>query len=318
MITDRQRELRRRNIGGSDLAAVVELATGLIPGSLSPYKSAADVFWEKRPDLVLPEGQDPPQKETKAQRRGNSIEWYIIGCAREVLAPLTLTASQRRVSKGRDGGIIACNLDAILNEPQEPVEAKSCADFRLRDEFGDAGTDEIPYGYMIQVQGEILVCGPKCQQGHLFAVLGWRIDMEPVHYVIPRNNAIIDRITDAALWFWNDHVLKGVPPKGGETPPEHLLKAIKPDEGKSISLEADQERLVEAFLTHQQMAGLHKKGQEACEMELRNLMREASVARLRDGRTVEIGTTKRRAYEVEAMEYTVLRIKKSKTDKGEA
>src|SRR5690606_22364060 len=115
----------------------------------------ADVFWDKRPDLVVDPKALPDEKPTAFQKRGNTIESYIIECAREALAPLTLTASQRRVSKGRDKGIIAVNLDWIVNETQDPGEAKSCADFRLRDQWGAAETDEVPFGYMVQVQSAI-------------------------------------------------------------------------------------------------------------------------------------------------------------------
>lgn len=281
MITDYQRELRRKNLGGSDLAAVVEFAKGLAPGSLSPYKTAADVFWDKRPDLVVDPKSLPEEKPTAAQRRGNTIESYITEFAREALAPLTLTASQRRVSKGRDKGIIAVNLDWLVNETQEPGEAKSCADFRLRDQWGAAETDEVPFGYMVQVQSAIYVTGAK--QGHLFALLGWDPGMIPVRYLISRDDPVIEAIVDAAIWFWNDHVLPGIPPKGGEVPPEHLLKAIRTTKDKQVALDAKAAALAKAWKIHSAMANDHKRGADALKQELLWMMKDADIATFPDG-----------------------------------
>ncbi len=285
MITDFQRELRRKNLGGSDLAAVVEYAHSLPLGSLSPYKSAGDVFWEKRPDLVIAPALLPKPKATAAQSRGNRIEGYIVDCAREHLAPHTLTASQRRVSRGRDKGIIAVNLDAIVNETGTPVEAKSCADFKIRDEWGERETNRVPRGYAIQVQAAIHVTGAP--NGYLFAVLGWDWSMEPVPYLIPRDETAIESIVDSALWFWHEHILAGVPPKGGEIPPEHLLKAVPVNEGQRVVLDDHALRLAEAFELHQELKNLHEKGQDAARLELWSLMGNAAIADLPNGRTFE-------------------------------
>lgn len=281
MLTEHQRELRRKNLGGSDLAAVVELAKNLAPGSLSPYQTAADVFWSKRPDLVVDPATLPAEKATPFQDRGNTIESYIIEHARTRLAPLTLTTNQRRVSKGRDKGIIAVNLDAIVNETSQPVEAKSCADFRMRGEWGAAETDEVPFGYMIQVQSAIYVTG--ADQGHLFALLGWDWSMIPVQYLICRDDAIIEAVVDAAIWFWNDHVLPGIPPKGGEVPPEHLLKAIRATKDKQVMLDEKAASLAKAWKLHSTLANDHKRGADALKQELLWLMKDADVAMFPDG-----------------------------------
>jgi len=231
--------------------------------------------------------------------------------------PEQLVANQRRVSRGRDGGLIACNLDAYAKGAGEPVEAKSCADYRIRDEWGAAGSDEVPFGYMIQVQTEILVCGPKCQRGHLFAVLGWRSDMMPVWYILKRHDGLIRLIEDAAMWFWKEHVEPGVPPKGGEIPPEALLRAIRPDAGKTAELGDDMLAVANALETHKELRLLHEKGEKACELELRNALRDASVGLLPDGRRAEIKTVKRKGYTVEETEYTQFAIKTPKASKGE-
>lgn len=211
-ITPRQRQLRSRTIGSSDSAAIM---------GLSPWRTAADVYWEK----VEP----APESESANQRRGNALEPFVLDFAQRDLGKKVYRNRRRVLHRGPGAGIIAANLDGIALDGTV-VEAKTSTDLSRREEWGEEDTDEVPTEYLIQVQHQMLVTGAPV--AYLYALLSWNENLQPVRYRIGASAEIQDAIRSAAVSFWQDNVLPRIPPVGAEVPPLEVVKRRQREEGK--------------------------------------------------------------------------------------
>lgn len=247
-ITPRQREQRRKGLGASDMAAVMEWIGGFAPKELSPYQSIGDVFWSKRPDLALMGGQEPDEKQNTSQSFGNLAEKFLIECARLDLAPQKLHANQLRVSPYK---IMRSSLDAIIVEGPDkgaPVELKTCQDWTKRGDWGDPGSSDVPLGYLIQVLAQMHCAGAA--KGYLFASLSWKGLADVQKYVIHAepNQAIIDQMIEAANVFWKEYVEMGKVPEGHEVPPDHLIRARPWAKEKAVPLSEAMEAIAAEYI----------------------------------------------------------------------
>ncbi|GAG33893.1 unnamed protein product, partial [marine sediment metagenome] len=104
-------------------------------------------------------------------------------------------------------GLVESIIDATEDSRDligNPVEAKSV---ERKGEWGDAGTDEIPDAAMLQVHVHMICTGREVC--HVAALIGKHtFDM----YRVELNTDIADAIKEAAVNFWEIHVLRDIPP----------------------------------------------------------------------------------------------------------
>ncbi len=216
-ITEEQREERKKFLGSSDMAALFTDADGK---SLHFKLTAADIWALK----VFP--QEKEGKASKAMERGNRYEAGLIEFAKEELGSTIQTSPHLMRFICKEHPIFACNLDGhTIPKPYEIVEAKTTG---LTDEWGDPGTDDVPYRVIIQVHQQMLCTG--WEKAHIAVLMG-KFGLTEEMYVVNRDESIINAIIQRGEQFWNDYVLKKVAPLGSEVGDINVFKKIvrRPD-----------------------------------------------------------------------------------------
>jgi putative phage-type endonuclease len=214
MITKRQLELRKKSIGASDVAAIL---------GLSPYRSAYDVWLEKTGKL------EERNTESPAMEAGNAFEDAVLKFAEKELGKI-----RRNVWKSHKQLPLHAALDAQCVENGNPVEAKTAGLFSyVGNEWGEAGTDQVPEQYLIQAQVQLGVTGREVC--HMPAFIGGRgFQM----YHIQRNQALIDVIYQRVKDFWMNHVVTNIAPDQSE-PSLEIAKTMKREPGKLTVIAPD-------------------------------------------------------------------------------
>ena len=210
MITETQRTERRRFIGSSDIAA---LFTGPDGKSLDPFKTAADVWATKVFDF---------DESTASPSMKTGIRWepYIIGWAAEQLGVEVETDPDKMRFVCSLHPVFASNLDgyAVINGEHVIIEAKKT---RMAAEWGEPGTDQIPYRVILQVHVQMLCTG----WGRAYVAA--MIQGEECLYEVTRDERIIAAIIRRGEEFWNENVLPKIPPADCEPADLDILKRIR-------------------------------------------------------------------------------------------
>lgn len=129
---------RRSGISGTDAASIM---------GISPFKSAADVWLEKRkPDLIQ-------KKESKAMYWGTKLE-QTIAEEYSLITGRSLEAS--RLIRNKNVPWMMCSPDRIIQGSRKGVECKTASE-RMAYQWGPNGTDLVPQHYLIQCQHCMLV-----------------------------------------------------------------------------------------------------------------------------------------------------------------
>lgn len=184
-ITERQREARRKHIGGTDIHKIL-------------FGNALDVYHEKVSDLA-------PIVPNDAMELGTMLERGIMDMAESRLGKIK-RSQPRRV----EGTPILTNIDGIVSDTGVPVEVKTAgivSEFTPTHEWGDQGTDAIPDPYIVQAHAHMMAT----DQGtcHIAAVIGGR---GFCMFVVQYNSAIGDVIVRQCKEFWDMYVKRRVPP----------------------------------------------------------------------------------------------------------
>lgn len=188
-LTDKQLEDRQEWIGSSDGAAVV---------GIDPWKSTRDLWLEKT-------GKAQPDETIGAKAPvffGNELEEMVLNMASKghenMIGLGPLVRNQRRtVPEYR----IAANIDAIVVDSQEPVEAKTSGNTSV---WGEDGSGEIPDNYIIQCHMHMIAQKDKNpQRCHVPVLMAgqWGFDMNM--HIVQRDNELIDIILKKCKEFWH-------------------------------------------------------------------------------------------------------------------
>jgi predicted phage-related endonuclease len=153
-------------------------------------------------------GLDDPEEETFQSRarkeRGNFLEPYVC-------AMWELKSGEMLKAKDEIPTIIhpkypfmRVNVDGILQDGAI-LEAKSTSVFCL-EEWGDEGTGQIPKAHVLQVAYNSFVCNAP------YAIVGVTSDAGCWFYKYTRNPKLEEVIENKVKTFWEEHVLKKIPP----------------------------------------------------------------------------------------------------------
>lgn len=217
-ITAEQLAQRRNHIGSSDMAAIL---------GVDQRRNAADVYWSKVQDTADGLGNN------EAITLGNAIELPLLNLAAERLG----VEFEPNVHRVHTDGILAANLDALIIGQPAALEAKTSGLTNPMwddSDWGREGTDEVPDRVIIQAQHQMLCA--DLEVVHVPALLGRGRGFQL--FRITRSEELTQVILEAAHAFWNDHVLKGIPPAG--TPSLETLKRIpRRQEADPVEIDAD-------------------------------------------------------------------------------
>lgn len=211
-LTQEQLAQRKRGIGASDLWKLFN----------DPH-----ALWLEKRGLV------DPEPENDFMRWGKLVEPLLIEEAQRRLGLPVVKCEQTLV--GAEPWMMATPDGLVLNEAGDViglVEAKTAAGWKAS-EWGDEGTDDIPNGYMMQVQWQLLV------GSHVFPYLTRPTDVivELNHqlrmYASAPHLALQAALVRKAREFWR-YVESGDPPPidGSESAKQTLLTLFPPRERK--------------------------------------------------------------------------------------
>lgn len=251
-LTARQQAIRAQHLTASEIPALF---------GVDPYRSAADLW-------LIKTGQLEPSESGEAAEIGHMLEPGLLDWAeREIGSPL----SRRNALRVHPDGIVSCTYDALVVGKPECVQAKTTGILNPladKEEWGDAGTDQVPERVIMQVQAEM-------------AVTNLRVAWVPVLiggrgrflYKVERHDNIIKEILGEAESFWRVNVEKGVPPAG--IPRLETLARVRRAEGKCVAVDDD---LAELWLKLDAEAKAADDARDTVKAQILNAMGDGEVA----------------------------------------
>jgi len=170
---------RQEGVGSSDAPCLVGLG----------WKNATDIYREKTtsPDARPPAG---------FLRRGLELEGIVAGMYVESGAAIGAEIAKPEAAVAHpDRPWQLANLDRVRDDDR-PVELKTTAGFG--DEWGPAGSDIVPEGYLVQCQHQMGVVGADWCDLAALDVIAWEFRV----YRIPFSPAFFDFLTNVEAAFW--------------------------------------------------------------------------------------------------------------------
>ena len=196
-------ELRRQGIGGSDAAAIV---------GLDRYKSAFDVYADKI-------GLKEEQPDNEAMRQGRDLEDYV--AQRFMEATGKKVRRRNAMLQHPEYPFMIANIDRWVVGENAGFEAKTTSVLN-RAKFNQG---EYPPSYYVQCVHYMAVTG--AERWYL-AVL---VLNKAFHvFTIERDEAEIEALIEAEKHFWENHVLKQIPPApDGSEATSEVIKQLFPE-----------------------------------------------------------------------------------------
>ena len=236
-ITKKQLKQRKNYLGSSDVAAIM---------GLDPFRNAYDVWLDKA-------GKLEPAEENKVMKRGRYLEPAILNYAEDELGLLKKDPSKLEFIK--PDYYLLSHPDALAKG--EPVEAKSQGNYS-KEVWGDEGTDQVPDRVIIQCHVHLI-----CTDEKLCFVPTYLPYREFQMFHVDFDPDIADNITTAAKHFWEQHVIKDVPPED-VVPDLAVVKRIRREPETIADISADLWRAyVEAQADYKLSGELKEKAQAA-------------------------------------------------------
>ena len=215
---------RTRYLGGSDIGAIL---------GVSKYRSAVDVWLEKTGRSII-------EKTSLPMRFGQFTEDFV---AREyTLATGYGLAIHEEAIVHPLYAYMHGHIDRFVLEKDLPLvdergkiqaarilECKTANPFTQSD-WGEVGTDQVPMSYLVQCIWYMMLTKIKrTDLAVLFGNADFRI------YEISRDSELEQMILDRAIHFWENHVLKDIPPP-----------AVSESDYKSLFSQSTQSKAIEA------------------------------------------------------------------------
>lgn len=293
MITTEQRIARRNYLGSSDCAAIF---------GLDPFKSALDVWLEKT-------GKLEEETENAAMKRGQYLEPALLNFAADWISDNRpgLGGFTRDVMKIHDNGILATNFDGLADTGGYVVEAKS---FASDEELGEPETDAVPNRVLIQTHQQMLVAGGAFNVSFIPVIVPGYKRFDFRMYIADRNSDLVEEIETRCTDFMERYVKRDIRPDDFK-PSMEVLKRMKRTPGKIVQFGEEGQKIITNWLIAKEAAKVAAAKEEALKAELLDALGDAQAARTPTGKVTYLEQN-RKAYQVEATTFRVLRFKAEK------
>ena len=250
-------EWRRKGIGGSDAAAIA---------GLSPWKSPIAVWLEKT-------GQAEPEEPGEAAYWGTVLEDVV---AREFSLRTGLKTRRRNaiLQHPKYEWMIA-NVDRFVVGENIGLECKTTSAYNAKEWEGD----EIPAQYIVQVQHYMAVTGAK--SWWIAVLIGGQ---KFLYKKVERDDELIEQLIEIERDFWENHVVKNVPPElDGSPASTELVKRMYPQATlPTIDLPSQASELIEQLESIKADIKLLEERKNECENKLKQLLGEHEAGRIDD------------------------------------
>lgn len=217
-------KLRKKGIGGSDAAAVA---------GLNKWKSPIQVYMEK-----LDEAPEVVRNE-ESMYWGNVMEDIV---AHEFSRRTGLKVRRRNaILKHPKHEFMLANVDRLIVGRKEGLECKTASEY-AKEEWKD---DEIPVAYLLQCQHYMAVTGYDAWW--IAVLIGGN---KFVYKRIERDDELINYLIEIEKNFWENHVLKGIPPEiDGTEASQQFLNSLYPESipESEVELPSEADQLFDAI-----------------------------------------------------------------------
>ena len=253
-------------LGGSDIGAIL---------GVSKYRSAMDVWLEKT-------GKRTSTKDSFALRFGSYAEQFIADeyarLTSEVLANHQggLIHREHSFCVGHIDRFVLAKTDAPLIREDGTLNAKKLLECKTANHFsqhewGEAGSDAIPLPYLCQCLWYLGITDlPEIDVALLLGGSDLKV------YTITRDLELETLVFEKAIAFWQDHVLKDIPPQ-----PQSIedCQALfhKASIGKSIEANLETLTLIQKLKTLESQAQGNEAQIEAIKQILMEQMADAEI-----------------------------------------
>ena len=206
---------RTKYIGGSDIGAIL---------GLSKFRTPLEVWMEKT-------GKEVRKLDSLPLRFGSFAEEFVASeyaraTGYELLhdESIYIHPTHPMMSAHVDRFVLG---NGLSKPATRLLECKTANPF-ARGEWGEPGTDQVPMSYLCQCIWYMAITGiEQCDLAVLFGNSDFRI------YEIARDLELETLVIEKALHFWNEYVLKDIPPPA-QTEGDYQALFKKSDPSKTI------------------------------------------------------------------------------------
>lgn len=216
---------RQAGIGGSDVGAIL---------GVNKWKTPFQVYLEKTDPI------DDVSEPSEAAYWGNTLEDIV---AKEFSKRTGKKVRRRnQLLQHEQYPFMTANLDREIVGEKAFLECKTVNAFGAKEWEGD----DVPASYLVQVMHYMAVTGyKKC---YIAALIGGQ---RFIYKEIPRDNELIEMIIAAEKEFWEEHVMKRIPPAlDGSSAAEKYLKErySNPTPYSEINLKSECKDMINEYL----------------------------------------------------------------------
>jgi putative phage-type endonuclease len=253
---------RTKYIGGSDIGAIL---------GLSKFRTPLDVWMEKT-------GKEVRKLDSLPLRFGSFAEEFVASeYARatgfELLhdESIYIHPTYPFMSAHIDRFVLGDAIrNGMGNTASRLLECKTANPFS-RGEWGEPGTDQVPMSYLCQCIWYMAITGiEQCDLAVLFGNSDFRI------YEIARDLELEALVIEKALHFWNEYVLKDIPPPA-QTEGDYQALFKKSDPSKTIEANPKTVELIRQLQTLSTKSGDVDTQITEIKQHIMNEMKEAEV-----------------------------------------
>lgn len=271
-------ELRALGIGGSDIGALL---------GVNKWKSAIDVYLDKT--------QGNKGIDNRFTHFGHKLEKVVFEEFAERHQELKCYTVPYTIKRG----VCTANLDGMVYDPEKDrygvLELKTTSEYNK----GEWEGETVPQSYYAQVQHYLFVTG--LSYAYIACLIGGNDYRE---FYVERNLDDAELIKNTATNFWNNHVLKSVPPMldGSDAYSKYLLERAEKENDEVIELNDLTDKASEYKDLKEQIAALEKE-LKLKEQEILLEMNNKSCKKAKAGAyKFTIVTTNRKSVDKKALE----------------
>lgn len=238
---------RQKGIGGSDVAAIC---------GVSPYRTPLQVWEDKR-------GMLQPQEDNDAMFWGRTLEPVVRQRYTDVTGrPVRIPEG---ILKHPSIEYMLANIDGFTDDGRL-VEIKTTA---YPTDWGEPGTDEIPLGYMLQVQHYMIITAfPVADVPVLIGGRDFRI------YEVPEDKELQAMLMEKEADFWQ-MVLSGTPPVPINY--QDVIRLYRKSEAKTVTATEGIEHLIVGLKSLRENIKLLEGNEEEVKRQIMEFMAEADT-----------------------------------------